>query len=278
MNSLDIPSAVLLLSLGTGCVSQTQYDEAQALAHVEQAAHRKAVARAHSLQAKIDTLKAQLAEGERSLSDRKDQLAESQFDTELIVKERDAAGELVQQLRGELARVGDHLRAFSSQKEELSQALQEAEQRAEQLAKAERDATRLAIVTRDVSLLQSDGLENGELDLQIVPGKLTLSGDPAVLGTKSGQNLTAKGRALVGALAELSQLHPDVELVIHALVSEPSEDEPDLGRVMRAALLTEGVSEQRVSLADSDGPESTEPDAKEPRLSIDVKLRNEQGD
>ncbi len=56
-------------------------------------------------------------------------MSESKLESSVVAKERDEATGLVDQLRGELARVGDNLRSYAEQKADLEKSLQAAQAR-----------------------------------------------------------------------------------------------------------------------------------------------------
>lgn len=107
----------LLLS---GCVSATAYEQATSAAEVEREGQRRALARLEQSDEKLRRLEAERAALEGQLAAREEQGATSELSVTRVSKERDEQAELVVQLRGELERLGEHLKVFSEQKGALS--------------------------------------------------------------------------------------------------------------------------------------------------------------
>jgi hypothetical protein len=129
-------SYLLFGLLLASCVPVTRFEEAESAAQVEAEARRRA---AHELEAsrkRVAELEASLKARESELESRKQALDEQQLATNLSAKDGEEKASLVEQLRGELARSGEHIRAYSDEKSRLEQELQAA-QRAEQAQKVD---------------------------------------------------------------------------------------------------------------------------------------------
>src|SRR6187549_873037 len=87
-----------------GCVSARHYEEARTVAETETAAHGRTRARLEGAVKRIHDLEADLAKKEKDLSERESEAAQSKLDSTVALKEREAATQLVEQLRSELAR------------------------------------------------------------------------------------------------------------------------------------------------------------------------------
>lgn len=131
---LVVTRAVALSFALSGCVPATKYEEASSAAEVEREGHRRAVARLNAQEEELMRVKAdnaELANRKAALEDQlkkeESELAKTSLDMEGVEKERQQQAELVTQLRGELARVGDHLKAFENDKEGLKGKLEAAE-------------------------------------------------------------------------------------------------------------------------------------------------------
>lgn len=131
---LVVTRAVALSFALGGCVPATKYEQASSAAEVEREGHRRAVARLNAQEEELMRVKAdnaELANRKAALEDQlkkeESELAKTSLDMEGVEKERQQQAELVTQLRGELARVGDHLKAFESDKEGLKGKLEAAE-------------------------------------------------------------------------------------------------------------------------------------------------------
>jgi hypothetical protein len=124
--------ALLLATLAagsslSGCmVPQNRYDRAVDRADAEQAERARAEAALAAARADVERLNALLNERSRHVDARDQLLSRSKLDEARLETERDDAAALVEQLRGELARAGDHLREYSEQKQALEAALAEA--------------------------------------------------------------------------------------------------------------------------------------------------------
>lgn len=120
----------------SGCVPATTYEQATSAAEVEREGHRRAAIR---LSAAEEELKRVKAEKEALAAEKKDlearlakeetELAQTSLDMESAQKAHEQQSELVTQLRGELARVGDHLKAFQGDKVALSEEVSAAEKK-----------------------------------------------------------------------------------------------------------------------------------------------------
>jgi|GEM_PF-1476798 len=145
---LVLRTVAVAFALG-GCVPATAYEEAQSAASVEREGHRRA---ATELKAARSELKSERATREKLAARLKSLQGEVQAGEEELAqvslkhvtsdKAREQQKELVTQLRGELARVGGHLRTYESDKSALSTQLEEAE-------------TRLKEKEREIALLES---------------------------------------------------------------------------------------------------------------------------
>lgn len=128
------PRALVLLLFGlagfpvlTGClVPKNRYDRAVQAGNVEQARRTHALAQLATARAEVERLTALLRERGRHVDDRERDLSRSKLDEARLETERNDAATLVEQLRGELARAGDHLREYAEQKEALEAALAQA--------------------------------------------------------------------------------------------------------------------------------------------------------
>ncbi len=120
----------------SGCVPSTQYEQATSAAEVEREGHRRAAERLAAAEA---ALKKAQTEREALLADKKTleaslqkdehQLAQASLDIETTQKQREQEQLLVTQLRGELARIGEHIKTYQDEKGDLESRLQEAEAR-----------------------------------------------------------------------------------------------------------------------------------------------------
>jgi hypothetical protein len=121
-------SLVLLLA---SCVPVTRFEEAESAAQVEAEGRRRAALELEASRQRVAELEAAVRARESELDARGRALDEQQLASNLSAKEREQSASLVDQLRGELARSSEHLKAYSNEKLRLEREL-EAAQRAEQ--------------------------------------------------------------------------------------------------------------------------------------------------
>lgn len=243
---------LLLLSLGSGCVSQSAFEQAQSTADVERAAHERAETRAAAAEAALAELQSSLERREAALAEQERRLAEADLSLKLAHQERDASGQLVDQLRGELARVGDHLREYSEQKDRLTQELRAAEERSRGLDQRSQRLERFASVVRDLSLLEGPAIHAGAVLVGSDGRDPVLSAPAQALG--SGATLTGDAARISKALARLGELHPYVRFVISETASEAEASDPARLRALSEALIGQGVASDRVLVAMPETP------------------------
>jgi flagellar motor protein MotB len=166
------PLALFLCPLFVGCVvPQNRYDDAVTRLKGEQAAHQADAADLGRSKAELARLNQTLGGREQSLAAREGELSQAKLDSYRVSTERDDAVVLVEQLRGELARVGSNLLEFSEQKRELQAALTEADTRAKRLDQAEKSVEAKVLLVRDVSLALGDAVTKGTVSVTVVDGK-----------------------------------------------------------------------------------------------------------
>lgn len=105
------------------CVPQLRYEEARSSAEVEGEARRRAALELKRAKAEVERLQAELGAREEKLRASDGTLHEVKFEQERISKQRDESASLVEQLRGELSRVGSHLQASVEEKSRLQDQL-----------------------------------------------------------------------------------------------------------------------------------------------------------
>lgn len=147
----------------TGCVSATSYEQALSVAEVEREGHRRAYDQIQEMKEKLataeqerDALEKQAAELKSQLNSEENQLAQAQLDVQNREKESEHQALLVTQLRGELARVGEHLKTYAGDKDALTVRLEELE-----LQLKERDQ-RIALLQAQLGGLKNTLQSNDE--------------------------------------------------------------------------------------------------------------------
>jgi flagellar motor protein MotB len=117
-----------LLWLVVGCVPITRYEEAESAAAVEAEARRRAALELESTRQRLSELEATLQARDAELEARQRTLDEQQLASSISDKQRQENASLVEQLRGELSRTGDHLKSYSEEKARLERELSAAQQ------------------------------------------------------------------------------------------------------------------------------------------------------
>jgi hypothetical protein len=253
-----LPLALKLAVLAGCVVPQARYEEARSALAVEQEGHRRTAQELFEMSRKLEALSAALAARERALAEAGEQLSAKELSLNITASERDSAGQIVEQLREELSRVGDHLRSFADQKSALATALDAAEGRASRLSELERASNRRTLVVRDVSLLLGEAITTGEVDLGVSEGRPVLRLDhPSAFIAGSGE-LQPGTRATVSALARALRLHPEARLRLVRRARDDQAATAELRRVA-SALEGEGLAPARIEIAvekieDDDGP------------------------
>lgn len=192
---------VLVVLAISGCVPVTRFEETQSAAEVEMAGRRRAEQQIAQLRAEIDGLRASLSRQGATLDERGDALAQAELDKTNQGKERADAEGVVEQLRGELARVGGHLQTYHAEKQKLEATLA-----------AEADRSRaLARLSRDVTLSLAEPIATGEYTLDAEPQHVVLRVPRERLLAEDG-TVKPEADALLKAVARIMSLHPRSKL------------------------------------------------------------------
>ena len=241
--------AMLALMTSVGCVSQASYEEARSAVEVEREAQRRTQSALAQAQRSLAELRAQVLEREASIAEQERKLAENDLDLKLANQERDESGELVTQLRGELARVGDHLRVYSEEKARLADELKTLEQQRNSVSQRAQRLRLFTEVVRDLSLLEADHIRTGAVQLATL-GENPMLRVPSEALAPGGQ-LGGDASELAKNLAKLAALHEKVNFVLSEETgADPSLELPSAGLLRRLAnaLSSAGISSERVTL------------------------------
>jgi hypothetical protein len=220
----------LLLGVVSGCVPVTRFEEAQSAAQVEMAGRHRAEYRAEQLAAE----NAQLRAGERqkaaALDEQNDALAQAELDKTTQGKERADAQGMVEQLRGELARVGGHLQSYHAEKQKLEASLEAESARGRGLVR----------LTRDVALALGEPLNTGEYTLDTEQQHVVLRVPRAKVVADDG-SLKPEADGLLKIVARLLQLHPTSKLRVEdtSAPGDPSASSRWMSALDRLAITTE---------------------------------------
>jgi hypothetical protein len=264
--------AALGVALGACAVPAARYEEALSAASVEQAGHRRTLARLYEVEQKLAAAEAVLREQERRLGERDELVAAAQLETSVAAKERESASELVEQLRGELGRVGDHLKTYASERGELATELEAAEARVSRLVAATERLDDVGRVVRDLSLLLGESLVVGESELELVEGRPRLRVGADRIWAGAGDELLPQGKKLVELMGKLASQHPQVRF---ELVERGAGGEASLRlRRLVDALVAQGIAADRAVIRMDERPTTAaSPDAPaEPKLEIAVEI------
>ena len=234
---------VLLLVLGllSGCVPATQFEETQSAAQVEMEGRRRSEYQVSQLKTENAELRAQMQKQSQVLDDRDQALSQAQLDSSNLGKQREDAQGMVEQLRGELARVGGHLQTFHDDQQKLQAALASEAARGRALSR----------LTRDVALSMAEPIATGEYTLDAEQSSVVLRVPRDNLLNDDG-SVKPDTEPLLKNVVRLMQLHKQAKLRV-----EDSAHEGDAIAVSRlvAALTERAVGAERFE------PLAVKPDA-----------------
>ena len=246
-NTLVRFASVLALGLGvTSCVPAKSYDEARTAAESEFTAHGRTRTRLEAAHERIRVLEKTLAERERALESGESMVAETKLENIVVGKDKEAALALVEQLRSELARTGNHLAAYSNEKRNLAQALLMAEERVRAIEAAEKNMAELVATARDLSLAFGPGMQENGIEVGAKGGDIVLSVPAAKLFAENSDSLVVDAASVLGAVSRVSGEHPTLRVALRAPDKTPLADQ----RISRlgAALRDRGVPDARLLL------------------------------
>lgn len=257
--------AVFVSPFFTACVvPQNRYDEVEAKLQSEEGLRRKSDAELARVSAELARVSQALDGKERSLAAKEDDLAQAQLTAEQIGREKSDAVELVEQLRGELGRVGEHLKQYSERKDELETALSNAEARAKELEAAERDIAAKVLVMRDVTLALAEPASAGKVIITSVDGKPTVRFDAHDVFSGKGAELKPDIVAALERVAAAVAPRSTVRVELSDLSTDVATPEDRILRLERVAdvFSAKGVGFERVGLAvASEAQKAAAPDA-----------------
>jgi hypothetical protein len=240
-------ASVVALGLGmTSCVPAKNYDEARSAAETEFAAHARTRSRLEAAHERIRTLETTLAERDRAVESGESNAAQAKLETVVATKDKDAAVELVEELRSELARTGTHLVAYSDEKRDLTRALLLAEQRVRDIEAAEKNIAELVAAARDTSIALGPTLAESGVDIGARDGQVIVGVPTKKLFAEGSDALVVDAAPVLAAVGKVSAEHSRIRIVLHAPDQAPLT-EARLSR-LGAALRDRGVPETRLVL------------------------------
>lgn len=238
--------------LAHGCVPTLKYEEARSAAEVEAEARRRSTADLDKARADVERLQAELRARDQKLDQTGTTLEQAKLEQDLAAKQRDENASLVDQLRGELARVGGDLQATASERARLEQELSAARSGSDPHA-----ADRITLV-RDLGI--AVGAAKLERLVQIVPqgGDVVLRFPAEALFEPD----TANFRQTLAPLFAVTTSRADVRERWSATLREVDPD-PELVRdlgVSRRATLKKAIEARSLSAVLAfDAPEGPTP-------------------
>jgi hypothetical protein len=263
---VNLASVAAVAGLLVACVPATQYEEAKSASEVDLAGRQRAEADLAATRTKLDAANAELAERDAKLAASEETVSESKLENSVALKERDEATGLVDQLRGELGRVGDDLRSYAQQKADLEKSLQAAEVHKKELEQSDARTIAIARLTRDLTSVLGERVLSGDVAIDVLGGKVVLSA-PSELWFKDDATLIPGADALLAGIARVLVLHAGTTLEVQ------SSDHADLGeqraRALGAALGAKGVAAERVTTVAA----PSEPDSNAPTGGASSQIR-----
>ena len=190
-----------LLGVVSGCVPVTRFEETQSAAQVEMEGRRRSEFQVTQLQTENAQLRSQMQQQTQVLDDRDQALSQAQLDSSTQGKQREDAEGMVEQLRGELARVGGHLQSFHDDHQKLEAAL---------AAEASRGRV-LSRLSRDVALALAEPVATGEYALDAEQGAVVLRVPREKVLADDG-SVKPEAEPLLKAVSRLMQLHKEAKL------------------------------------------------------------------
>jgi hypothetical protein len=241
---LHVASVAALAGLLGACVPATRYEEAKSASEVELAGRQRAQAELAATQAKLAAAQAELDQRSQKLAETEQSVSESKLENSVAVKERDEATGIVEQLRGELARVGDNLRSYAQQKADLEKSLQAAQARKLELERNEAHTVAIARLTRDLTSALGDRVLSGDVTVDVRDGRVVLSTAPEILFNDDG-TLRQNSDGVLAALSRVLALHTASSLELRLPTANAEQRAPTL----LGALSAKGVLATRMNVA-----------------------------
>jgi hypothetical protein len=212
-----LPAAKLTAALLTGgCVSELQYEEARSAAEVEGEARRRAALELDKARADVQRLQDELRARDEALKASDGTLHEVKFEQDRVAKQRDESAVLVEQLRGELARVGGHLQASVEEKSRLERELMATRNSGDTAA-----AQRVELV-RDLALAVGGARLEDAVGIEIEDNDVVVRVRSDAIFERDGAGLRPTLGPLLGSIAS-----PDLLLKWSATIREADVD-PEL--------------------------------------------------
>ncbi len=237
---------LLLLGVFSGCVPVTRFEEAQSAAQVELEGRLRSEHQVSQLKAENAQLRGQMQQQSQSLDDRDQALSQAQLDSSTQGKQREDAEGMVEQLRGELARVGGHLQSFHDDRQKLQAALE---------AEASRGRV-LSRLSRDVALALAEPVATGEYTLDAEQTAVVLRVPREKILAEDG-SLKPEAEPLLKVVSRLMQLHKETKLRVAD--SSAAADPIATSRLVTALTAHAVPADRFEALAEVDAPATDAP-------------------
>lgn len=192
---------LLVLGLFSGCVPVTRFEETQSAAQVEMEGRRRSEYQVSQLQAELAALRQRMQQQSQTIDERDQALSQAQLDSSTLGKQREDADGMVEQLRGELARVGGHLQTFHDGQQKLEAALATEAARGRALAR----------LSRDAALSLAEPIATGEYTLDPEQSAVVLRAPRDKVLADDG-SVKPEAEPLLKAVSRLMQLHKAAKL------------------------------------------------------------------
>ncbi|HET7541914.1 MAG TPA: hypothetical protein VFK05_18700 [Polyangiaceae bacterium] len=261
---LHVASLAAIAGFFSACVPATQYEEAKSASEVELAARQRAELELSATRSKLEAALAELNQREQKLAETEQSVSESKLESSVAVKERDEANGLVDQLRGELSRVGENLKSYAEQKAELEKNLQAAQARKQELERNEAQTVAIARLTRDLTSALGERVTRGDMAIDVRDGRVLLSA-PAELWFNDDGTLRAGMDGALSAVSRVLSLHSASTLELGL----PASDADKRGPALLSALSSRGVAASRMKLgAVAPRASSSDPSPRAPAVEL----------
>lgn len=196
-------AGVLLLPLTAGCVAQVRYDRL-----VGQAAQAKveAEAKQRDLEARIQSLQADLSAAEAATQDRDAKVSDLSTANHNFQAQVDEQTAMNEQLRGELGRLGKDVDKILAEKGTLSQALDDARARLDELRKAQAAREARVAIFQDFERRFKPLIDGGQLRIETRRGQLIMVVQSDLLFDAGRAEVRGAGKGILMEIARTLQL------------------------------------------------------------------------
>jgi hypothetical protein len=243
-----VPLAGLgLIASSSGCVSQVRYEEAKSAADVEAEARRRTALELEATRAKVKELEAELAHRDQRLDAGEQTLEQAKLERGLVAKERDESTALVDQLRGELARANQDMRAYAEENARLARELEE--------SRSQRPSEAAAALARELSGLITAGRLERVVSVRPESNGVVLRVQADALFEPASARLREDAELALERAARFAAARPDLALRLREKDPDPQVPQPlaEERRVRLSDFATRHQLGKRLSWAPKEG-------------------------